>query len=283
MSDYISDNDIIWTDAAGTTRVRVAHEADPVPPEFDGAMPTLRLTPSHYGRPEATQVYGSTDYGFDGPAAWARFAAQFSTRKGTEVFARYVRTFHGSTTVHTHNLGISGEYGYLTFDTTTWWQDGSTEVRQLIAADPTALAVLRLLDETHPANPGDPVFSAAMLPADTTTAALHRLLECHLATTTTTYYGARGWIRTHGAGESFAEYRAYLDGETYGLILERKVRLHISKEDLAYPARPWEDTETDDWEQVDAVWGIYGDDRDNALSSARGNFALDDEDAAGAA
>lgn len=282
MGGFISDGDIIYTNAAGTVRVRVVHDDSPGEPYFDGAMPTLRIDSNSYGS-TAEHVYGGTDYGFDAAEAWRRLGIDRSDRDTAEVFERYVRIFHGGTTFHAHNLGISREYGYVTFDTVRWAEAVGAPSARIEPEDTDALAVLGRLDETIPSEVGTPdkgyptgLAHRAEVDEAAAAAAVARLAELGLAARVEHSEHRRGWIRRDGAEENFAEYRAYLDGECYGLVLEHKVALHITKADLAFPARPWEVTDTEDWTEEDSIWGIYGDDQDNAVSSARGNFDLDE-------
>ena len=269
MSGYISDQDIIWTNDAGTLRVRAVRDDSPHEPEFDGAMPTLRIDPtSSWDTPRATQVYGSPDYGFDAENAWARIARDRRVSEALEVFTRYLRVFHGTTTTDEYNTGLSREYGYLTFDTAAWAAHQGAATTRLDPADTHAWAVLRELDDTMAREATSPgLAAAAKLTEAETLAACHRLAAVGLAEYRDAEHYRSGWVRTYGAETSFAEYRAYLEGECYGLILERKVALHITRQDLAFPAQ--------DWEEEDAIWGIYTDDKDNAVSSAVYNFSLD--------
>lgn len=277
MNHYIDNDDILYTNAAGTVRVRVVHDDDPSEPYNDGAMPTLRIDP-HTGC--ATHVYGGHDYGFDAPAAWDRFAAHWGAWRTGEVFARYVAIFHGGSTHTTYNLGHVREYGYITFDTAAWAAAvGAPSAR--VAQDAAAWAVLGALSGHIPFGPGSPGLGFATgLEEATVTAALARLAAAGLAEEVTWPTGCSGWVRTDGAEAEFAEYRAYLEGECYGLVLEHKVHRFVSTIDLADSEERTTRTEHTAWEEVESIWGLYGDDRATALELAADSFDLADPPAA---
>lgn len=225
------EGNVVWINEAGTKRIRAVPDMDPLPPYDDGAMPTfcLNRTTNRFTCAysyQAELVRGEYGLGHEllsnglrnpnGPGqdllnAWRRFDDTFGPNQVLDVFERYLRIFHGTTTVYTYGPNQGTDYKYLTFDTADWRETvGCPEDR-----------------------------------AD--------------------------------AGEDFEEYRTYIEGGVYGLIYETKVKLHVTTESVAFPARPWEDEESDDWKEEESVWGFYTWSDEELAERGKETFGLDDE------
>lgn len=206
MSGVISEGEVLWRNREDTARVTVQVDVDPGPPEDEGAMPTVRIESRPWVHAVMVLVHGGADYGFNAPAVFRHCVARWPTATALDVFNRYLRVFHGTTTTHTYAPPEGGDYSYLTFDTATW--------RAAVGVE-----------------------------------------EDHQGTAET----------------SFEEYRAYLTRNVWGLQLEHKVRRLSRATDLYHgEITAWE--EEDEWEHQDSIWGLYSDDRDQALETARDYF-----------
>ncbi len=83
-----------------------------------------------------------------------------------------------------------------------------------------------------------------------------------------------GWDTTEQAVEGLrseiTELDQYLTDDVYGYVIEEKVRKHHTVTDLSTGVVREYDTE--DWDQVDALWGLYG--REYAEGEAKAELAM---------
>lgn len=102
-------------DAAGDFRVIIENDdASPDKPYFDGGSPLLRFEYRYYpwSCEQETEI---TSYVVDSSIIEA--AERFGAGRERKMFERYLRIFHGATTIVWHE---SRDYLYCTFDTAAW-------------------------------------------------------------------------------------------------------------------------------------------------------------------
>jgi hypothetical protein len=68
-------------------------------------------------------------------------------------------------------------------------------------------------------------------------------------------------------------WRAWLEGDVYGIITERRVTTHTTVTDAATGEVVREDDDDDVWEEYEAVWGFYG--REYAEQEAQAIFRVE--------
>lgn len=90
-------------------RVNIVADEDGHKPEGDCMAPTLQLDGYN-----ATIMYGDDSFA----DVFNHFAEH--TMNPVDAFERYVRIFHGATSVESYNVGNRREYAYVTFDTAEW-------------------------------------------------------------------------------------------------------------------------------------------------------------------
>lgn len=106
-------------------RVRLERDDSPEQPYDEGACPILQIATDYYGSGEAT-AFNMQAAIFEKP--FDVFNRAFGGRRGLEAFERYLRIFHGTKSFSTYNLRITGQYGYIAFDTKAWLEEiGVTE------------------------------------------------------------------------------------------------------------------------------------------------------------
>ena len=95
-------------------------------PEWDGMVPVLQIDSNGYGSVKAEAFNEQAE-----PYVHAfNVLADLYHGNGYihEVFDRYMRIFHGTVAIDSHNLGVSREFGYVAFDTAAWREEmGCTE------------------------------------------------------------------------------------------------------------------------------------------------------------
>lgn len=213
------EGEVIWTSEDGNQRIRAVRDNDPMQPYFYGAMPTLQVDKGFHTTVSLVRGEDMGNLsGDDLEHAYREFDQRFGGYSYTrdmpdvdDVFFRWLRIFHGTTTTYEYGPNQGTDYHYLVFDTEEWRKAHEIGTTELSARD------------------------------------------------------------------DFSEWRCWIEGDTYGIIHEVKVKLHVTKESVAFPNRPWEDTETDEWDEEDAVWGFYTDDMDDLAKNALWQFCLDKE------
>lgn len=180
----MSDNtlDTITDDSHPDYRARIVYDMDASEPYNDGGSPILRTWHNGYREPRAEQITAVTSHVVcDGiVSALERWANQL------DMFERYLRIFHGTTSVKAYDRN---DCQYVTFDTADW------------------RAEMGLTDEYMAGQPG---------------------VDFNLA--------------------SMDEYLAWLDGQCYGIVVEKLQTWRLDGTD---------DTR-DEWDHVDSCWGFYG-------------------------
>lgn len=102
-------------------RVRIDSDTYPEPPYNDGGTPLLRVSSSRYGEaPE--QVTEITPYVL--PDEIIKAARHFLFDLGDEAkFERYLRIYHGTTSIKWWGDSRATDYNYVTFDTAAWREE----------------------------------------------------------------------------------------------------------------------------------------------------------------
>ena len=182
-------------DAYPNVRVRLVHDTEPSEPYGDALAPTARVwTDRRVSAEWAGEVYQPKNLD-----AWT-FCEAWERLRDWDNVARYLRMFHGATTVHVLSPHHNSDAHHVIFDTPDW--------REMTGVTDT--------------------------PADLTG-------DVH-------------------------EWQAWLDGDVYGIVTERRVTTHTTVTDAETGDVVRED-DGDDWEEYDAVWGFFG--REYAEREAR--------------
>lgn len=105
------DVDIIWVSEDGNERIVLAYDEGPSIPYDDGSTPILAIYP--WG--EVSQITECTSYVVDSDII-ATLRRCNELHGGQDLFERYLRIFHGATSVEWH---VNGDF-YVTFDTADW-------------------------------------------------------------------------------------------------------------------------------------------------------------------
>jgi hypothetical protein len=113
-------------------RVRLELDDSAERPYDDGAVPILQIDGGYYSG-DTAEPFNKQAAGFE--SAYSRLGeCATSSSHHREVFARYLRIFHGAVSVQEWNVGVSREYGYIGFDTAAWRASmGITDTERLAA------------------------------------------------------------------------------------------------------------------------------------------------------
>lgn len=115
------DVDVIWESEDGAERIVLAYEEGPSAPCNDGGTPILAIYP--WG--EVGQITEITSYVVDDDIISALRRCH-ELHDGQDLFERYLRIFHGATSVEWY---VNGNF-YVTFDTADWRNEmGLTDER----------------------------------------------------------------------------------------------------------------------------------------------------------
>jgi len=117
---------------------------------------------------------------------------------------------------------------------------------------------------------------------------VEKFLRAYLGVTRIdTYYSGNYWYAAYdsadwreytgvpaGSAENFlAEWRAWIEGEVYGYVVERKVHVEQTRAvSVSGDLVREEESEYDEWEETDSCWGYYGYEwaKQNALEAFNG-------------
>lgn len=231
MRDWFSDDDVIAVSPDGNERVIAKHDPYPDPPDWDGMMPTLQINlgGGSYGGCSVELIHGHDGLGY-------RYGDLGNGRYGYSPDPYNYPDFENTLRVWIDDLGTDGIYKFTRYlrifhgtRTSYTYNVGNSREYGYVVFDTKAWRMKQGLTDEHLAQHPDVILEAE---------------------------------------RDFAPHQAYCEGDVYYLQVQKKVRLHITKEDLAYPNRPWEDTIEEEWEDEDSLHGLYGTDMEEARDMA---------------
>lgn len=172
-------------------RVRLVRDENPEKPYDEGNTPVLEF-PYRYSRPQFVDGLGAYLNESEKNRIWD---AAYRFQTNPELFERYLRMFHGVTTIKWYE---SRESKYVTFDTAAWRKHHG-----IVDA-----AIKPVIDQDY-----------------------QRSINLD-------------------------EWRAYVEGEVYGCIVEERNIWHRTSPLIASNGNTPDTMET--WESIESTWGFYG-------------------------